>query len=350
MKTTEEIYSELCDDFTESTGMAINDFCDMAVRMHAVAAQIYSLYAYNDWVKRQCFPQTATGEYLDYHAQMRGITRNAATYASGEIRFRLDEARQISVPIPEGTVCITASGLEFKTIIGGEIEPGETFCDVPATAIEPGINGNVAENSITFMAQAPVGVTGCTNIERFTGGMQPEADESLRKRILESYNRLPNGANAAYYEKIVMDMDDVASVKVLAKRRGIGTVDIIVTSGDGMPEQELVTKIKNRLDELREICVDIGVAAPKPVTVDLSVKLLCTEGRYADTAERVKAALRNYFNGEILGKSVYIAKLGSVIFGIEGVENYKILSPAEDISIDPDELAICGNVSISEWS
>lgn len=350
MKTTEEIYSEMCTVYTERTGMAINDSCDMAVRMQATAAQIYSLYAYNDWVKRQCFPQSATGEYLDYHAQMRGITRNEATYASGIIRFRIDEARQSPVPIPEGTVCLTTSGLEFKTVSAGEIVPGETYCDVPAVAMEPGVNGNVAENSITFMAQAPMGITACTNIERFTGGVQPETDESLRGRILESYNRLPNGANAAYYEKIVMDMDDVASVKVLAKRRGLGTVDVVVTSGDGIPTQDLVTKIQDRLDELREICVDVKVLAPKPVTVDLSVKLSCTEGSYGDTAERVKAALENFFDGDILGKSVYIAKLGSVIFGTEGVDNYKILSPAEDVAIAADELAVCGSISVSEWS
>ena len=36
------------------------------------AAQVYGLYVQADWVGRQCFPQTAQGEFLDRHAQLRG--------------------------------------------------------------------------------------------------------------------------------------------------------------------------------------------------------------------------------------------------------------------------------------
>ena len=46
-----------------------------------VASEIYSVCAYGDYIFRQGFPQTATGAYLDKHAQLRSITRKKAARA-----------------------------------------------------------------------------------------------------------------------------------------------------------------------------------------------------------------------------------------------------------------------------
>ena len=67
MKASEDIFEEMKALFLEKTGVDIRTDCDMGVRMTACAAQLEALYVYNDWVMRQCFPQTAAGEYLDMH-------------------------------------------------------------------------------------------------------------------------------------------------------------------------------------------------------------------------------------------------------------------------------------------
>ena len=87
MKTVEEIYQEMAAAFAEETGAEVSAGGDLAVRLYAVAAEIYSLYVQGEWVVRQCFPQTAEGEYLDRHAQLRGLTRKEAERAEGVIRF-----------------------------------------------------------------------------------------------------------------------------------------------------------------------------------------------------------------------------------------------------------------------
>ena len=73
MKTMEEIYRELLSSFGTYTGLEPREGTDLSARMYALAAQIYSLYIQADWVARQAFPQTAEGEYLDLHAQLRGL-------------------------------------------------------------------------------------------------------------------------------------------------------------------------------------------------------------------------------------------------------------------------------------
>ena len=73
MKEIDELYGKMLAVFEEKTGFTMDDTADLAVRLYAAAAQIQTLYAYSDWAINQSFPQTATGEYLDYHAALRGI-------------------------------------------------------------------------------------------------------------------------------------------------------------------------------------------------------------------------------------------------------------------------------------
>ena len=75
MKEMEELYREMLAEFQRLTGTAMTGESDLAVRLYAVAAQVHALYVQSDWVTRQCFPQTATGEWLDQHAQLRGGER-----------------------------------------------------------------------------------------------------------------------------------------------------------------------------------------------------------------------------------------------------------------------------------
>lgn len=71
-----------------------------------------------------------------------------------------------------------------------------------------------------MLTACPVGVTACSNPEAFSGGSDPEEDESLRARILESYQRLPNGANAAYYQQVAMSHTGVAAATVIGPGPG----------------------------------------------------------------------------------------------------------------------------------
>ena len=103
--TVEELYGQMVDTFQRETGMALAGDGDMAVRLYAVAAQLYALYVQADWVGRQCFPQTAQGDYLDKHAQLRGLERRAATAAVGGLSFETDHPPEADLSIPEGPRC-----------------------------------------------------------------------------------------------------------------------------------------------------------------------------------------------------------------------------------------------------
>jgi uncharacterized phage protein gp47/JayE len=197
------------------------------------------------------------------------------------------------------------------------------------------------------MAVAPAGVALCTNPEAFSGGMDAEDDESLRSRVLATYRRLANGANAAYYEQQAMAFDEVSAAMALPRARGIGTVDVIVAARGGIPEQELLDRIQTTFDEIREIAVDVQVRGPGLLAVNIDLKVrVAPSYDPVNVINDVKTAVANCFGGEQMGKDVLLAKLGAVVFEVPGVENYAFSAPYADVAVAEDVLPVLGALTV----
>ncbi|MBD5134194.1 MAG: baseplate J/gp47 family protein [Clostridiales bacterium] len=349
MITLEEIYQGLASEFQAQTGQTAGGSSELAVRFYAVAAQIYSLYVQAEWTRRQCFPQTAQGEELDKHAQLRGVDRRQATRAVGTVRFYVDQVRETDLEIPAGTVCMTAAGERFATDVEGAVPAGELYGEVPVTAAAAGAAGNVGQGTIVYMALPPVGVTACANPAPLSGGQDEEGDGELRERVLATFRRLANGANNAFYEQTAMSFDGVAAVTVLPRNRGVGTVDIVPAAQGGVPDQELLDALQAHFDRVREIACDVKVLPPTAETVDVSVKLWAREGwEFEAVAAAVRQKLEGWFNGERLGKALPRAQLISLIYGVDGVANCRLAQPEEDLDLDSVTLPVLGQLTVTD--
>ena len=235
--------------------------------------------------------------------------------------------------------------VRFQTTEDGAIPAGGTQADVPARAVESGTAGNVGAGTVVLMAAAPAGIQRCTNPAAFTGGMDAEDDASLRQRILDSYRRLPNGANAAYYEQAAMAYPGVAAAQAVGRARGIGTVDVYIASAAGEPEESLRQAVEADLQSRREIAVDLQVKAPTTVSVAVTAELEAAD--YAAASAAVQTALQGYFTGERLGKAVLLSELHALLHQVEGLENYHILAPAADVAAAVGTLPVLGQVQLS---
>ena len=341
MEELNAIYERMRAIFAEEAGFVPNDGCDAMVRLYALASEVQSLLAQADWVLDQSFPQTAVGQYLDYHAETRALTRLPAAKAAGVLRFSTPSAAVTDYEIEQGSVAMTSGGVRFETTKKAVLLKGETYVDIPASAVEAG--------AIHLMSVYPVGITQCTNPEAFSGGSDEESDEKLRERVLESYKRLPNGANAAFYEQEAMSFPNVAAAKAVGRARGIGTVDVYVSTHAGAPDEKLLGEIEAVLQKKREIAVDVEVKAPTEKTVNMSAELTAEQGwTMQEITDAATAALQAYFTGERLGEAVYTAKLASILYGVEGVKNCHLLTPDEDVSVSATELPVLGTVTITE--
>lgn len=333
MKEVEELYRQMLAVFEEKTGFTMDDTADLAVRLYAAAAQFQTLYAYADWAVNQSFPQTASGAFLDYHAALRGIARKAGTKANGVLRFRIDRALEEALPVPKGTVCSTAGLVRFVTTEDGAIAAGELYTDIAAQAESIGRSGNVGAETVTVLTKAPEGVAGVLNPRAFTGGSGTEDDESLRLRVLDSFIRLPNGANAAFYELRALSHAGVEAAVVIPRMNGIGTVGVVIAAPEGTPSASLLQQVQADLDAVREIAVDVTVMAPEICEVTAAAQILPKAGvSFAEAKAAAEQAVKGLFTGALLGKSLYRAAIISAIFETGLVSNVTLTQPAADIA------------------
>lgn len=348
MKTIDEIYEAMLETYSQVTGFTMDGSADLAVRLYAAAAEIKSLYAYADWVKNQSFPQTATEQFLDYHGELRGLSRRPASKAQGKIRYYINEALDSDMVILSGYVCATAGLVRFVTTQSGVIKMGNTWTEVAAEAEKTGEAGNTEGGAISYMVTAPVGVAGCGNPLAFTGGAAEESDGDYRARILDSFVRLPNGANAAFYENRVLEHEGVAAVSIIPRYKGIGTVGVVVAGAGGETDPALLDEIYQDLQQIREIAVDITVLSPEEVPVAVDLQIQCDPGKdEAAVLSAVSDAVLGWFGGKRLAKPVYLAQLCSVIFSVNGVYNCKILSPVGDVDIKAYQMPVLDSFSVT---
>ena len=327
----------------------LQEDCDLSVRLWAAAAQIQALEAQAEWVLGQSFPQTAAGVYLDRHGAMRGIVRQAPSRATGQLTFRLSNAQTGAVSVETGTVCMTEGTVRFRTTEPGTIPAGEISVIVAAEAVEAGSSGNVGAGTVHVLTACPVAVTAVTNEKAFTGGLSEETDEELRQRILDSFQRLPNGANAAWYELTACRHEGVAAAKAVGKARGAGTVDVYVSAPDGIPSEKLLTELQTVFQKSREIAVNVQVKAPTAATVNVAVTVKTAEGTdFANVKTAVETDLAEQFNGKLLGRGVKLAELNSRIYALPGVENCHITAPSADLAANDTVLPVLGTVTVTE--
>ena len=244
---------------------------------------------------------------------------------------------------------MTEGAVRFRTTELGTIPAGETSVTVAAEAVETGAGGNVGAGAVHVLTACPVAVTAVTNEALFTGGLAEETDEALRVRVLDTFLRLPNGANAAWYELTACRHAGVTSAKAVGRARGIGTVDVYVSTPEGVPGQALLTELQTVFQKSREIAVDVQVKAPEAVEVNMTLTVKPAEGTAFEAAKAaVESELAGFFGGRLLGQSVKLAELYSRIYALDAVENCRITLPAADTEISATELPVLGTVSITE--
>ncbi|WP_415965964.1 baseplate J/gp47 family protein, partial [Desulfovibrio piger] len=90
---------------------------DLYVRSSATASAVSGLYDFLAWQARQLLPDTADPEYLEQHCALRGITRKAATRATGTLTL----TGRTGAVVPAGTQAKNLSGVLYRTTAGATL-------------------------------------------------------------------------------------------------------------------------------------------------------------------------------------------------------------------------------------
>lgn len=319
------IYNEILDSmktaFQAEKGETVKELSDLELRFKAVASEIYSVCAYGDYVLKQGFPQTATGEYLERHAALRGITRKTASRATGLLTFSLAEALDKNVVVPAGTVCSVYGKpfIQFATDDSVEIEAGALSAEVTATALETGYDHNAGAGTVTVMVNPPDYVYSVTNNLPFKGGWDAESDEALRERVISSYGSLRNRVSEASLREIVLSLDEVTDANFESNQDHI--IHLFLKTRDGEVTQELTKKINDLLG-FAPLCSVVILCNPcfeVPFNVSVEVKVL--SGYDTEIIENtVRERITQLCSSEKIGQGYDASAVAAACGSIDGVQ------------------------------
>ena len=260
-QTYQEILARMETTFAERAGFSADDASDIGIRLRVLAGEIFNLQSGMEWLKRQSFPQTAAGEYLDMHAAQRGLERKEATPSVGVLTFSRSTALNYALTIPKGTICALAgdSGVHFVTTESAQLDASATSVKVEAVSEQAGERYNVAAGTITEIIAPPVGIESVTNQGAFTNGSDRESDEALRRRVLFAFANPSNGTNLAFYTNFALGYDGVYSANAVARTSENDLVRLYVCGKKGNLDSSLIARIQADINAIKEVNVTVEV-------------------------------------------------------------------------------------------
>lgn len=326
MLTYDEILDNMKSAFFEKTGENVELMSDLGARFQAVASELFSLSCYSDFVLKQAFVQSATGEYLDYHAALRDMERKTAAKAYGELTFSLSEAAETDAEIPQGVICSAPDKpfIQFVTTESAVIEAGELSVTVPAEALEGGASYNAGANTVTVMVNPPSGVAFVNNENAFTGGWDDESDEGLRKRILSSYSVPPNGISPASIAESILKLDDVLDCNVT--KYWSNYVNVYVKTKSNTLSPSLVNQIKDKMMMSQLARMNINVNLASCINYDITVNIKPTGGS-SEAQDKVYSVIKEFADSVRISQSIDLKEIYSLILFNAPLSYCEIRSP-----------------------
>lgn len=319
---------------------------DFFVRATSVASAIEGLYEHQAWLVKQIFPDTADSEYLALHAQVRGLRYKPAKVAAGKVAMR----GVAGSPIASGLV-FKLGDAAYTTTEAGALD-GTGNAVIAAVANVAGIAGNVASGVVGTLSAPPIGVVSAITVVEMLGGVDQETDAELLTRLLDLIRRPPAGGNRYDYRRWAMEVPGVSAAYVYPLRRGLGTVDVVITSAGALPSQGTIDAVQAHINDMRPVTAkDSLVLAPTPRLVDLSTAVSLSGLALEAARDQITSAEAAYFNQMEPGEVGYRSRIEAIISGIAGIVDRQVTLPVANVIPVVDATKVewlrLGNVNVS---
>lgn len=347
--TYESILERMNEKFTELSGYLPRESSDIGIRIKLLAGELYALNSNIEWLRRQMFPNTATGEQLELHAAQRGLERRRGEKAKGKIVFEADMPPEYDVLIPAGTICSNAEGtLRYVTSREYTLHRGSTMLMADCEAEHSGKKYNIGIGKVkTIVTYFSVGLS-IDNSTSFTGGTDDESDESLRERIAESWRISPDGANAAYLEEIAESVEGIASAHAVKASNSPGYVLVTLGGRGTAPTQEAMSAATQALEQAKVLGTVLVVEPTALSTVNVNVSITPEDGfTFAQAKTNAEATIREFFLSLSVSQGLKLSELGKALLETDGVDNYAFVS-MQDVSVNESSLICLGTLTVTQ--
>ncbi|MFR5264448.1 baseplate J/gp47 family protein [Clostridium sp.] len=336
----DDMLSKISDEFDKSEGSFFYDL------LKPVADKLEEAYKLTESIKDKGFIDTTYGEFLDKKVAEVGLERKEASKSFGIVTITGEAGAEIRKGMQ------VASDNLFFRILEDKLIPASKEVDIKVECETHGAIGNIPIGAIKTFPVTLKGLTSVTNLSAFTGGYDEETDESLRERYYSKVRRPSTSGNVQDYINWASEVEGVGGVKVIPLANGNGTVKVVIINSNSLPaDEELIEKVKENIEEKRPIGATVSVSSATVKDIIISVDLIVDSKNYnvEIVKEEVRKAIDTYIKAQAF-KSDYIsyARLGSVIFNVLGVADYRSLTlnnSTENVSISNTEIAVFREVT-----
>jgi uncharacterized phage protein gp47/JayE len=230
--TLQQLITQVQQDITSAQivsptiGTVLQGLLNQAVLLdvaNAEAGLTYSLYGYLDWIALQSNPFTATDEYLEAWAALKGVYRIDATYATGS--FTVAAGCTNGTDLPPGTSISRGDSTAYLTTTDETASGGAVTA--PIQAVVAGSAGNAASGIALTIGSTVPGIPSQGSASTpLTGGSDQETDAALRTRMLAVYAAPPQGGDRNDYQEWATAVAGVTRAWVAPNLAGPGTVTV----------------------------------------------------------------------------------------------------------------------------
>ncbi len=311
---------------------------DHYIRSAAIAAAIEGLYQKLAWVYRQIFPDTADEEEVLHAAAVRGVLPKDQVAATGTARLKGVAGVQLLLGatmthVVTGELFIAQSGATLGT-------NGTATVVIKAQVLGSALNKLSGDLIIT---SPPLGMdSSATLVGETNGGVDQETVESVLARLLDIIQKPPAGGAVYDYVRWAKEVDGITDVLPLPKRRGAGTVDLVVTSGSGLPSVEVVA---NCLEHVRGQCsviADVWVYVPTMRIVNSVASVELANGYLlADVQIAAQKAYDSLLGSLKPREMLKRSQIEAMISNLAGVSDRTVTVPSGNVNASED-LALVG--------
>lgn len=345
IKTFDQIKAELVAIHQSNVpGYVPNESDDTMPLLGTFSYRELQLRTYVNDLVRQSFWQSATGEYLDWHASEFFITRDSGSKPTVSIRFMLSTALASSYVLESGLELVNADGSTSLLLGDVTISAGMTEADGIA---ELQIHTAASETTVVSTMVPKPYLASVTQLGAYTGGSDRMDDDALRALIALSSEQLTTSGSIQSYQYWARQsdarIDDVHVYSITP-----GTVEVIVHSLGGVDAAMLSRVASETSAETRRPLNDtVNVRAA--TVVGYTVGAIITVAADVDAAATLADAttrLNERLSAVGIGKSVTIGMIIAAL-SVDGVEDVNVTSPAATVGVGEDEVAIPSSVGVS---
>lgn len=331
----------------------------LKVLARVFAGAVHLTYGFLAYAKDQLFITTADSNYLDVHGNEYGITRQAATKATGNVTA----TGTVGTLIPSGSELSSGSGIAYVTNTDYTIGLGGSVTMI-VEAVEAGSDGNEdAGSEISFVSPIS-GIDSAATVTTggLTGGADQESDNNYRARVLNRKRRVPHGGCEHDLIAWMLEIAGVTRAWAFSLYNGVGTVAVtFVRDGEAsiVPSVADIAEMENYLIQHDDPATGETVGVPVTMYPGLTVLPLTTRtidisiAVYPNTAT-VRTAIETALENWLLldggpGQTLYLSRISEAISSAAGEMRNRIVSPTADIVCGYTEVPILGSLTWSNY-